>query len=324
MKTHATSWSTVPNFAASMAIALLLAALMAACGKNEVAKLSNANDREALERVEAALKAMEEKEAAREAERVEAMREALEEETGRKTMERQARETGLRPSEEIGKHEAERKVLQERLQKSLPTVVHGMERSGQQLTFPAPVPDNSNLESYSVNVSATKHLKIPGPEGELKVWIGISGQVPETQPDMAAETKDLGAVGETARVEPFTRGITVEPKVSVCLKIDPSGSEVRFKLIPSESGTFSVGANVELYNSADCSGPPVPKTAKSVEVEVTVDEFGVVTSAMLELLKAAWEAFKTFWDKLLILVFALILFLVRKKLFKWFGFGGKE
>jgi chemotaxis protein histidine kinase CheA len=180
----------------------------------------------------------------------------------------------------------------------------------------------SNLENYSVTVSANKQLEIPGPPGELRVWIGVSSKAPTIQQGMATETKELEAVGETAKVMPFALGINVEPKESICEKIVPSGSEVRFKLIPIKSGSFSVGANVELFDSNDCSGSPVPKSAKSVEVKVTVNKVGVITHGISQLMAAAWKAFLDFWDKVLLLIFALILFLIRKRLFKLFGFKG--
>ncbi len=182
----------------------------------------------------------------------------------------------------------------------------------------------ANLENYSVTVAANEQLEIPGNPGELSVWIGHSANAPIAQPGMATQTKPLGAAGETARVTPFTLGIDVEPKQSECEKIDPSGSEVRFKLIPIKAGTFTVGANVELYGSEDCSGPPVPKSAKSVEVKVRVNEVGAFTEGIVELADAAWKAFLTFWDKVLLLIFSLFLFLIRKKLAEWFGFKGKE
>jgi predicted small lipoprotein YifL len=182
----------------------------------------------------------------------------------------------------------------------------------------------ANLANYSVTVAANQQLEIPGNPGELRVWIGYSANAPITQPGMATQTKPLEAVGETARVTPFTLGIDVEPKQSECEKIDPSGSEVRFKLIPTKVGSFTVGANVELYGSKDCSGPPVPKSAKSVEVTVRVNEVGAVTEGIVELADAAWKAFFTFWDRVLLLIFSLCLFLIRKKLAKWFGFKGKE
>jgi hypothetical protein len=39
---------------------------------------------------------------------------------------------------------------------------------------------------------------------------------------------------------------------------------------------------------------------------------------------AAWKSFLDFWDKVLLLIFSLFLFLIRKKLAQWFGFKGKE
>lgn len=112
--------------------------------------------------------------------------------------------------------------------------------------------------------------------------------------------------------------------MSVCEKIDPSGSEVRFKLIPINPGNFIVGANVELYNSKDCSGTPVPKSAESVEVKVVVNKPAIINDSEGELVRVAWHAFLNFWDKVLLLIFGLILFLIRKKLFKWSGFQDKE
>ena len=182
----------------------------------------------------------------------------------------------------------------------------------------------ARLENYSVTVAANQQLEIPGNPGELRVWIGHSANAPITQLGMATQTKPLEVVGETARVTPFTLGIDVEPKESECEKIDPSGSEVRFKLKPRKAGSFTVGADVELYGSKDCSGPPVPKSAKSVEVTVRVNEVGAVTDGIVELADAAWKAFLTFWDKVLLLIFSLFLFLIRKKLAEWFGFKGKE
>ena len=184
-------------------------------------------------------------------------------------------------------------------------------------------PIGSNLESYSVTVAANDQLTIPGPPGELRVWIGITSKAPRIQERMSTETRELEAVGETARVKPFALGIDVDPKESICEKIDPTGSEVRFRLIPIKTGVFKVGANVEFYNSNNCSGTPVPKSAESVEVTVTVDEKGVISDSTEELIVAAWKAFLQFWDKLLLLVFALLLFIIRRKLYRLFGFKEK-
>ena len=197
-----------------------------------------------------------------------------------------------------------------------------------EVAAPAPAPldvtTKSNLESYSVTVSANEQLTIPGPPGELRVWIGISSNAPRIQPGMSTETRELETVGETAKVKPFALGIDVASQESICERIDPSGSEVRFKLMPIKPGVFTVGADVELYNSTNCSGTPVPKSAKSVEVKVKVDNSSVISQSIGELLDRAWKAFLDFWDKILFIFFALMLFLLRKKLYKWFGFESKE
>ena len=183
---------------------------------------------------------------------------------------------------------------------------------------------NSILESYSVTVAANEQLTIPGPPGELRVWIGISSKAPRTQSGMVTETKELEAVGETAKIKPFALGIDVDQKESICSKIDPTGTEVRFKLIPKEEGEFTVGADVELYNSNNCSGTPVPKSAKSVTVNVSVDNNKIIEKSSSELISIAWKTLLDFWEKLLLLAFALLLFLIRKKLSKLFGFQEKE
>ncbi len=174
-----------------------------------------------------------------------------------------------------------------------------------------------HFENYSVTVSANDNLEIPGPPGELKVWIGISNLAPKVQIGRVTGTEVLGKVGETAKVIPFTSGIDVDPIALICEKVDPSGSEVRFRLVPKESGIFTVGATVELYTSQDCSGAPVPKSAKSVDVKVIVNSSGVIKHALKELAEKTWDSFLSFWDKALLLVFGILLILFKNKLYKW-------
>lgn len=194
--------------------------------------------------------------------------------------------------------------------------------------YQAALAPSADLDKYSVTVSATQQIQIPGPPGELSVCIGVSGEAScIQQPDqagMATATEALGATGNTAKVTPYTLGIDVDPKESVCEKIVPSGSEVRFTLTPIKSGTFTVGADVALYDSADCSGAPVPKSAKSVAVNVSVNKTNVIKGGLQQLWKSTWNQFLTFWGTLVGIIFALILFLIRKKLYKWFGFKDKQ
>jgi hypothetical protein len=183
----------------------------------------------------------------------------------------------------------------------------------------------SDLDSYSVNISANEQLKIPGPPGQMMVRIAHPEYLPQKEQGMSSVTVPLEATGESAKVTPFIlAAIDVDPAVSQCGKLVPTGSDFRFKLIPRESGKFTVGATVELYASANCSGAPIPKSAKSVEVEIVVCKLCVVNDGLLKLAEHTWKAFLDFWDKLLILVFAVLLFLIRKKVFRWFGYKGED
>ena len=134
-----------------------------------------------------------------------------------------------------------------------------------------------------------------------------------------AETT-LPAVGESATVAPYAPSFDVDPAETQCIKIHPTGSEVRFTLTPKKAGTFEVGANVFLFNSPDCSGAPVPKTPASLSVTVQVDQKEMLRGMGKELWDVFWAKLLEFWGALLALVFALFLFLIRGKLKKWFGF----
>lgn len=176
------------------------------------------------------------------------------------------------------------------------------------------------LDDYAVMVSADETIRKPGHPGEMRVWIGDPQFKPATPVGMRSGETAIPAKSNTAKVTPFAPGIEVEPKESVCERIDPGGSEVRFQLKPVEKGVFKVGADVALYDSDDCSGAPIPKTAATVQVQVVVDVPAAVDNGVLEMLEVLWEAFLKFWGEAVALFFALLLFLLRKRLAKWFGF----
>lgn len=181
---------------------------------------------------------------------------------------------------------------------------------------PVPV----GLDEYRVVLGADPTLKIPGTPGELRVWIGAEGFSPSLPPGMVQDEERLPAVGQSATVEPFAPAFAVDPAATQCIRIHPTGSEVRFKLIPKERGTFRVGANIDLYRSVDCTGSPVPKTAAELRVNVEVDHLALVRARLMEVGQVSWEKVLEFWAALLGLVFALILFLLRQRLKAWFGF----
>lgn len=172
----------------------------------------------------------------------------------------------------------------------------------------------SEVEDYSVSVTATRELKLPGPPGKLAVWIGLTRNIPATPRGETGAARSLHERGRTARIKPVALGMDTDPPTG-CLKIDPDGSEEIFSLKPRSRGSFKVGASVELFDSDDCSGTPVPKSSELISVEVKVG----YASRFDELGDQAWQTLADFWDKALALASALLLFLLRKKLSRWFG-----
>jgi hypothetical protein len=184
------------------------------------------------------------------------------------------------------------------------------------------IADNTNkIDDYRVVLGVDQTIKIPGLPGELRVWIGSPDYEPDFPERMTRDEATVPALGESATVEPFAPAFDIAPSHTQCIKIHPSGSEVRFKLTPHEQGTFEVGANVYLYDSADCSGAPIPKTAATLKVQVEVDNREIFIEKMRELWHVLWEKFIEFWGALLAIFFGLLLFLIRGKLKRWFGYG---
>lgn len=202
----------------------------------------------------------------------------------------------------------------------------GLDRgSSMQAAAPKPAAPGSgsgnDLDSYSVIVAADSEIAIPGPPGEMTVWIGSQTAEPQFAPDKRVGQKDIPALSDTAKVTPYTPGIEVEPKESICEKVVPSGSEVRFQLLPSTTGTFKIGADVALYPSEDCTGTPIPKTTASVKVKVVVNTLKKIEQGRDEIVAETWQGILGFWKEFIGLIAAVLLFLVRKKLYKWFGYN---
>lgn len=178
---------------------------------------------------------------------------------------------------------------------------------------------------YKVKLGVDKTISYPGPPGELRVWIGAKDAEFSFGADKAVAVDTLPAVGRTARITPFAPDFKVEPAKSICGQINPKGSSYQFSLYPPQSsGVYRVGANVELFDSNDCTGTPVPETTRTLQVQVNVDTVKVVKSHAAELWSIFWKKFLEFWAAFLALLFGLILFLLRKRLKKWFGYAGKD
>ncbi|WP_372741536.1 hypothetical protein [Neptunomonas sp.] len=182
----------------------------------------------------------------------------------------------------------------------------------------------SPLEDYKVEVAASSQLTLPGPVGELRVWIGSSLFDPQFPTNMTSDSTSLPAVGETAKVEAFAPDFAITPNEAQCIKIHPQGSEVRFQITPEKSGTYKVGANVNLFETADCSGPPIPRTTATLDVVVSVDLRGVAEEKGLTLLNVLWSKLLEFWEALLVSIFGVILFFMKDKLKRIFGSNKEE
>jgi hypothetical protein len=179
-------------------------------------------------------------------------------------------------------------------------------------------PETAALEEYSVQVSATESMKLNREPGQLSIWIGRHGQAPAAEVGMATAESTLGH-GNTALVTPFAPDFTIEPSTSKCQLLDPSGTQVLYSLKPRARGQYKVGANVSLFASSDCSGPPVPKATKVIHVSVSVGLMDGVEDGALELARATWEKILAFWGELLTAVSVTVLYAFRKKLARWFG-----
>ncbi|WP_163559307.1 hypothetical protein [Halomonas sp. NO4] len=177
------------------------------------------------------------------------------------------------------------------------------------------------LEEYVVVLGADEQLTLPGLPGELRVWIGGTEFDADFPAHLIQDETTVPAVGDSARVAPFAPAFEIEPAQTQCIRIHPAGSEVRFQLTPQRAGTFDVGADVELFDSRDCSGAPVPKSAATLQIRVEVDRMAVAMGMASELWQVFWEKFLTFWGALFALLFGLLLYLIRGKLKERFGFG---
>jgi len=179
---------------------------------------------------------------------------------------------------------------------------------------------SNKFDEYTVTLGVDENMTLNGLAGELRVTIGPQDLNITFPTAMVQDKTNIPSGGESAKVEPFALAFKIQPKVSQCIRIHPSGSEVRFKLIPQKEGIFEVGANVFLFDSLDCSGSPIPKTTATLKVLVKVDIKEIFHEKSNELGNILWAGFLDFWAVLIALFFGLVLFLIRGKLKRWFGY----
>ncbi|WP_055442318.1 hypothetical protein [Lacinutrix himadriensis] len=162
--------------------------------------------------------------------------------------------------------------------------------------------------------------------GILQVWIGASN-IEASFPEGMVQDQTMvpSTIGSYAKITPVAPDFDVEYLTEdKCHKIHPSGSDVRFLIKPKMPGTYKVSANVEIYRTNDCNGASVPKTSKTLSVIVDVDTKKEISKKLQELLNIIWEKFLSFWGALIALVFAALLFAIKRRIKKKTDFDETE
>lgn len=202
--------------------------------------------------------------------------------------------------------------------------------SGMEAASPLPsLPTDEGISSYLVKVDANKEIKMSiDPEkpasGQLTVWIGQPKYEPKTLEGMISTTGTLqtSIPAASAKITPSfpddPTAFKVKPETSTCQGIDPTGTAVSFAITPTRAGQFRVGASVELYKEQGCQGDALTKTANPITVKVKAF---IPSGSILDL---AWAAIKDFIKEIFAALFAALLIVFRKRLFKLFGTKGDK
>lgn len=195
-----------------------------------------------------------------------------------------------------------------------PSVV---EAAGGASSPPGAAKEAAPFDDYlATALGADPHLSLPGPPGELRVWIGRAVQKPDLPSEMVqSEVVTIKKAGKSALVTPFPKFIRFDPPESKCALLDPSGVTVRFNFYPRETGKLRVGADVSIFSSDDCTGTPVPKPAANLEVTVEVADWRtIIKYYSSQLWEATWKATLDFWGGLVASVLALVAIFFRRKI----------
>lgn len=171
-------------------------------------------------------------------------------------------------------------------------------------------------------VLSVDSLMYLGQSGIMEVWIGDDQVEFSSSKGMKSDEKKIAStVGKFAKITPFAPDFEITPMhTTVCHKIDPNGSEVRYGLLPKDEGNYRVSADIELFETEDCTGISVPKSAKALSVSVGVDMKKEISKKVHELESVAWDKFKIFWVALMTLIFGAAIFVIRRFIKKKTGY----
>ena len=161
-----------------------------------------------------------------------------------------------------------------------------------------------------------------GQTGIMSIWLGAPDvDVAISQGMVKDEQNITSSIGRFAKIRPNADDFEItNHRANVCYKIDPGGSEIRFLVKPKEEGEYRVSAEIDLYETEDCTGISVPKTARILTVSVKVNMRKEFSQKIHWMEREAWEKFSVFWIALLTLIFGAAIFVIRRFVKKKTGY----
>lgn len=188
-----------------------------------------------------------------------------------------------------------------------------------------PVSDSQFSEEidYKVVLSVDSVMYL-GQSGMMEVWIGSEDIDVKFSKGMTQDEKTIpSSIGQYAKITPYAPDFEVTSlAATICYKIDPSGSEIRYSLTPKNEGNYKVSAEIELYQTEDCTGISIPKTARALSVSVGINSKNELSKRIHEMQEVVWDKFMIFWVALITLLFGAAIYLVRRYIKNKTGFEG--
>jgi len=168
-------------------------------------------------------------------------------------------------------------------------------------------------DDFEANIDASKRIKL-GDKGKLKVRISMKKHELEVDEDMKRKTIPLisAYTGAYARITPSADDFIISPdnpkliaydNVAI-VRVDSTGVEVQYTIIPQKSGKLNAGASIDLFDNRECTGDPLTINPNAL-IKVRVNYWKAIWDPV-------WEGFTYFWCAFVALVFGALLFVVRK------------
>jgi hypothetical protein len=182
--------------------------------------------------------------------------------------------------------------------------------------------EQESTDDYTVSIS-TRDTMFLEQEYVIKVWIGKELKNLSLTDDMVSNQKEIDAtLGNYAKVIPFFPGFEIKEEPNSCFKIVPSGSTVKFRVVPLTRGPKEISAVVQIFERNGCAGDFAPKETAYLPITVEVDIKRNFTDMLFEMGDVLWTGFLKFWQGIVVLFFGLLLYLIRRKVKKKTNYGG--